>query len=237
MILKGPTNRVPYVERRPVSRHAKRTQPLWRCQRTPGNTRGRPQRRRRRTIGTRCMRPSQLPGRRLPGQRVVRRPPERPEFGYRFLVDEAAATGQPMATCTGWAICRPTTGGAHSASLDAARAAVRVRGARRAGQSSVQRRGAEHLVVDRQLVGQAGRLSRTTGDAAAPASAVAHVRRGSQVASRALTIRATTGSMACRAGARYFLGSTTFSSPVSRSRTAPVKATLRIVPTLILTMP
>src|SRR3954453_18850379 len=28
-----------------------------------------------------------------------------PEFGYRFLVDEAAANGQPMATRTGWAIC------------------------------------------------------------------------------------------------------------------------------------
>ena len=28
-----------------------------------------------------------------------------PEFGYRFLVDEAAAVGQPMATRTAWAIC------------------------------------------------------------------------------------------------------------------------------------
>ena len=28
-----------------------------------------------------------------------------PEFGYRFLVDEAAATGQPMAARTAWAIC------------------------------------------------------------------------------------------------------------------------------------
>src|SRR3954465_69130 len=28
-----------------------------------------------------------------------------PEFGYRFLVDEAAASGQPMATRTAWAIC------------------------------------------------------------------------------------------------------------------------------------
>jgi transposase InsO family protein len=28
-----------------------------------------------------------------------------PEFGYRFLLDEAAANGQPMATRTAWAIC------------------------------------------------------------------------------------------------------------------------------------
>jgi putative transposase len=28
-----------------------------------------------------------------------------PEFGYRFLVDEAAANGRPMATRTAWAIC------------------------------------------------------------------------------------------------------------------------------------
>jgi putative transposase len=28
-----------------------------------------------------------------------------PEFGYRFLVDEATANGQPMATRTAWAIC------------------------------------------------------------------------------------------------------------------------------------
>jgi putative transposase len=28
-----------------------------------------------------------------------------PEFGYRLLVDEAAAHGQPMATRTAWAIC------------------------------------------------------------------------------------------------------------------------------------
>jgi putative transposase len=28
-----------------------------------------------------------------------------PEFGYRLLVDEAAASGQPMATRTAWAIC------------------------------------------------------------------------------------------------------------------------------------
>jgi len=28
-----------------------------------------------------------------------------PEFGYRFLVAEAAATGQPMAMRTRWAIC------------------------------------------------------------------------------------------------------------------------------------
>lgn len=29
-----------------------------------------------------------------------------PEFGYRFLVDEARDAGQPMAERTGWAICR-----------------------------------------------------------------------------------------------------------------------------------
>ncbi|TQC44243.1 integrase [Rhodococcus sp. WS4] len=28
-----------------------------------------------------------------------------PEFGYRFLVDEAADAGQPMAHRTGWRIC------------------------------------------------------------------------------------------------------------------------------------
>lgn len=28
-----------------------------------------------------------------------------PEFGYRFLVDEAADAGQPMADRTGWRIC------------------------------------------------------------------------------------------------------------------------------------
>jgi putative transposase len=28
-----------------------------------------------------------------------------PEFGYRLLVDEAAANGRPMATRTAWAIC------------------------------------------------------------------------------------------------------------------------------------
>jgi putative transposase len=28
-----------------------------------------------------------------------------PEFGYRFLVDEASASGQPMAARTAWAIC------------------------------------------------------------------------------------------------------------------------------------
>jgi len=28
-----------------------------------------------------------------------------PEFGYRFLVDEATASGQPMAARTAWAIC------------------------------------------------------------------------------------------------------------------------------------
>ncbi|MGN6898144.1 IS3 family transposase, partial [Neisseria sp. P0015.S002] len=28
-----------------------------------------------------------------------------PEFGYRLLVDEAAASGQSMATRTAWAIC------------------------------------------------------------------------------------------------------------------------------------
>jgi putative transposase len=28
-----------------------------------------------------------------------------PEFGYRFLLDEAAANGQPMAELTAWAIC------------------------------------------------------------------------------------------------------------------------------------
>jgi putative transposase len=28
-----------------------------------------------------------------------------PEFGYRFLVDEAAANGQPMTARTAWAIC------------------------------------------------------------------------------------------------------------------------------------
>ncbi|WP_100499732.1 DDE-type integrase/transposase/recombinase [Geodermatophilus chilensis] len=30
---------------------------------------------------------------------------EDPEFGYRFLVDEASASGQPMAARTAWAIC------------------------------------------------------------------------------------------------------------------------------------
>lgn len=29
-----------------------------------------------------------------------------PEFGYRFLVDEARVAGEPMAERTGWAICR-----------------------------------------------------------------------------------------------------------------------------------
>ncbi len=28
-----------------------------------------------------------------------------PEFGYRFLVDEANAAGEPMATRTAWRIC------------------------------------------------------------------------------------------------------------------------------------
>ena len=28
-----------------------------------------------------------------------------PEFGYRFLVDEAAANGQPMTARTAWAMC------------------------------------------------------------------------------------------------------------------------------------
>ena len=30
---------------------------------------------------------------------------EDPEFGYRYLVDEAPAAGQPMADRTGWRIC------------------------------------------------------------------------------------------------------------------------------------
>ncbi len=45
-----------------------------------------------------------------------------PEFGYRFLVDEATANGQPMATRTAWASARPTDGGARSASPGGARA-------------------------------------------------------------------------------------------------------------------
>ncbi len=39
-----------------------------------------------------------------------------PEFGYRFLVTEAAAGGQPMAARTAWAICAANRGGARSAS-------------------------------------------------------------------------------------------------------------------------
>jgi putative transposase len=50
-----------------------------------------------------------------------------PEFGYRLLVDEAADNGQPMATRTAWAICRPTGGGARSASPAGARPAGPVR--------------------------------------------------------------------------------------------------------------
>jgi putative transposase len=40
----------------------------------------------------------------VPGQRVVRRSDD-PEFGYRFLVDEARDVGQPMADRTAWRIC------------------------------------------------------------------------------------------------------------------------------------
>ena len=34
-----------------------------------------------------------------------------PEFGYRFLVDEARAAGQPMAERTAWRICSASAGG------------------------------------------------------------------------------------------------------------------------------
>jgi putative transposase len=47
-----------------------------------------------------------------------------PEFGYRFLVDEAAANGQPMTARTAWRSARPTGGGAHSASPAGPRAAA-----------------------------------------------------------------------------------------------------------------
>jgi hypothetical protein len=47
-----------------------------------------------------------------------------PEFGYRLLVDEAAAGGQPMASAPPGRSVRPTAGGARSASRAGARAVV-----------------------------------------------------------------------------------------------------------------
>ncbi len=44
-------------------------------------------------------------GRGVPGERAVRRPPRRPEFGYRFLVDEARDSGEAMAERTAWKLC------------------------------------------------------------------------------------------------------------------------------------
>jgi putative transposase len=45
-----------------------------------------------------------------------------PEFGYRFLVDEATANGQPMATRAAWALCSANRWWSGSASPGGARA-------------------------------------------------------------------------------------------------------------------
>jgi hypothetical protein len=42
---------------------------------------------------------------RLSSQRSARRSPDDPEFGYRFLLDEARDAGQMMAERTAWQIC------------------------------------------------------------------------------------------------------------------------------------
>jgi hypothetical protein len=44
-------------------------------------------------------------GGRAPGERPVRRHHDDPEFGYRFLADEAREEGQAMADRTAWRIC------------------------------------------------------------------------------------------------------------------------------------
>jgi putative transposase len=77
-----------------------------------------------------------------------------PEFGYRLLVDEAAAGGQPMAARTAWSICavdlcgQPVVERVWKAPARQGRPS-RATGARRPGQPRLHRRSGQRRVVDR----------------------------------------------------------------------------------------